>query len=212
MAISVGRNRGSRYPRSAGSSDQVAEVPALPVSPRGSIETRRASARPRTARRTSIGNARPALSSIAAASRTREIWPRTARSCPGQDPRTSSAWCAGPTLHLLQRRSQGVSCRSESSCPRVSPSLILEQLFESTRRCCAREAAGRCRGGSGTPVRYTFTMNSTERPIPPGTLAAIGAIAIGAMYGAGLRSWKLAAVVTAAAGLAGLDLAISWRD
>jgi hypothetical protein len=45
-----------------------------------------------------------------------------------------------------------------------------------------------------------------------GVPTAVGAIAVGVVYGAGIRSWKLAAVAVAAVGLVGLDVVTAWRD
>src|SRR5437879_5568144 len=60
--------------------------------------------------------------------------------------------------------------------------------------------------GRSTPPLREEDMNSTARLFPAGLLTAVGAVGVGVAYGAGIRSWKLAAVVVAAAGLVGLDV------
>jgi hypothetical protein len=54
-------------------------------------------------------------------------------------------------------------------------------------------------------------MDSTTRSVPTGVPTAAGAIGIAVAYGAGMRSWKLAAVALAATGLIGLDITAAWR-
>jgi hypothetical protein len=55
-------------------------------------------------------------------------------------------------------------------------------------------------------------MNATARSVPAGVLTAVGALGVAVVYGAGVRSWKLAVVAALAAGLVGLDVVTAWQD
>ena len=55
-------------------------------------------------------------------------------------------------------------------------------------------------------------MSPTVGAVPAGVPTAAGAIGIAVTYGAGIRSWKLGAIVLAAVALVGLDVLTALRD